>query len=207
MQQLDWTTNGKKENIFPKYSCVRLALYYYSDPERCLPSVKLLDESLSLFNAEFIQKQRRYNLEQEKFGDARLCWRCPQYSVSNFVAVICTQMLHLRVLQHNPSRFSSCLPLSLRRKLKKSDFDGLTIRTTEGCASLGSDDRCPQNGCWNSAVTCQAWFIMYNFECCCIHTKTALQCVLAEKQSYSFVFSTCSLCHSVPVQYHQGVDV
>ena len=57
------------------------------------------------------------------------------------------------VLQHSPSRFSFLCGLSLRRKQKKCDFDGLTVSTTECCAALASYDRCPQNGFRNMAVT------------------------------------------------------
>lgn len=71
-----------------------LALHYYSYTERSGPLV-MLHESHSLFYVEFIWKQRKYNLGGGKIGDARHSWRCPQYSICDYVAVICTQMLHL----------------------------------------------------------------------------------------------------------------
>lgn len=71
--------------------------------------MKLLNEPHSLFYVEFIQKQR-YNVVRGKVGDTRHSWRCPQYSISNYVAVICTQMLHLLscVAQSQQILFSLC---------------------------------------------------------------------------------------------------
>ncbi len=160
-----------KKTFFSTTASVTLALHHYSYPEICGPSVKLQDEPLSLFYVEFVQKQRRHNLGRGKIGDARLSWRCPQCSISNYVAVICTQMLHLLSFATQSQQILFSLCLLAKKETKKCDFDGLTVRTTERCAALCSNDRFPQNGFRNMVVTCPPWFIICNLIYCCLHIE------------------------------------